>query len=99
MFSLAEHYGVSENQFSAGSILHPSDHFSFYYGYILSEFHVCRGNEKKIRKCSYSLFSSILIFNLLFLYCRPHGECCQQEPAGQCLWASWDFWGPEQALT
>lgn len=47
MFSLAEHYPVSENQFSAGSILHPCDHFFFYYGYILSEFHVCCGNEKK----------------------------------------------------
>lgn len=38
MFSLSEHYPISKNQFSAGSILHPSDHFSFYYGYILSAF-------------------------------------------------------------
>lgn len=38
---------MSENQFSAGSILHPSDHFSFDYGYILSKFHVCCESEKK----------------------------------------------------
>ena len=99
MFSLAEYYWVSENQFAAGSILHPSDHFSFYCGYILSKFHVCCESGKKIRKCSYPLFSPILIFNIHFLYCLPHGERCQQEPVGQCLWASWGFRAPVQALT
>lgn len=49
MFSLAEHYPVSENQSSAVSSLHSSDHFSFYYRDILSEFHVC-GNEENNQK-------------------------------------------------
>lgn len=73
--------------------------FLFYYLYILSEFHVFCGNEKNIRKCLYPLFSAILIFHLYFLYGLLHGACCQQGPAGQCLWACWAFWGPEQAFT
>ena len=39
---------ITENQFSAVSILHPSDHFSFYYPYILNKFLVCCESEKKL---------------------------------------------------
>lgn len=48
---------MSENQFSAGSILHPSDHFSFDYGYILSKFHVCCESEKKKSEIVHMLYS------------------------------------------
>ena len=40
---------------------------------------------EKIGKYLYPVFSPILIFNIHFLYCLPHDECCQQEPAGQGL--------------
>lgn len=46
----------SENQFSAVSTLHPSDHFPLHDGDILSEFSVCWGKwKKKKKKCSYPL--------------------------------------------
>lgn len=94
MFSLAEHHQLSESQLSAGAILHPSDHFSSYHRYILSEFHVCCGNEKKIRKRVYFLFSPVLIFTLQFLYCLPADEFCRT-----VSWVSWGFRGLPGART
>jgi hypothetical protein len=90
MFSFAEHYWLSENQFSAMSILHPYDHFSFYYGDILSGFHACCGNEKKNQK----MFISFIQLHFDFLNCTcvlpsPWGVL----PAGACRKVALGFLG------
>lgn len=65
VFSCRTLPSIWKNQFSASSSLRPTDHFSFYYGYILSEFSVCSGNDINNQK----MFTSFLQPHFDFLTC------------------------------
>lgn len=100
MFSLAEHYPLSEKiSFQQALVYIPSDHFSFYYGYMLSEFCVCSGNDINNQK----MFTSSLQphFDFFFKPALPVPSSSWQV-LSTASWASWaplGFGLPKQAFT
>lgn len=94
VFSCRTLPSIWKNQFSASSSLRPTDNFSFYYGYILSEFSVCSGNDINNQK----MFTSFLQPHFDFLTCASCTVFSLASAAHSVLGFP-GFRGPKQAFT